>query len=173
MGEGNNVRWRLYAEAFRTWMPIVVSISAISLTIFQAMATRRHMRLSVQPRLDWTVQVQRGGAVTYSLTNDGFGPAVLTELALAVDGEIVGPDGPATCEEVDRRLGRESDAWDTSCFDMEGEFVIRASDAVVIYASHPAEGAPGLASPVGPEAYLRLTPRGRYCSFYDECWSLE
>ena len=96
-----------------------MSLCAISLTVFQAAATRRHMRLSVQPRLGWLVNVDDRGAITYSLINNGFGPAVLTELTMLVDGEPVGPDGPATCAEVDRRLGREGDAWDTACFDME------------------------------------------------------
>lgn len=171
-GEENKVRWKLWAEAVRLWVPIVVSVSAISLTVFQAMSTRRHARLSVQPRLDWSVSVGMGGEVTYALVNDGFGPAILQRLDLQLDGETVGPDGPATCAEIDRRLGREGDAWDTRCFDMEGDFVLRAGDTVVIYASQRAEGAPGLDQPLGPEEYLRLKPVGRYCSFYDDCWDL-
>ena len=156
----NQVRWKLWAEAFRLWVPIIVSLSAISLTVFQAMHTRRHARLSVQPRLDWSVAVGRTGDLTYSLVNDGFGPAVLKRLDLEIDGATVGPDGPATCAEIDRRLGREGDAWDTRCFDMEGEFVLRAGDTVVIYASERAAGAPGLDAPPAPEDYLRLSPRG-------------
>lgn len=172
MNEGDPVRWKLYAEAFRLWVPIIVSLCAITLTVFQAMSTRRHARLSVQPRLDWSVSVGAGGEVTYSLVNNGFGPAVLQHLDLALDGETVGPDGPATCAEIDRRLTREGDAWDTGCFDMEGDYVLRAGDGVVVYASRRAEGAPGLAQPLGPEEYLRLRPAGRYCSFYDDCWDL-
>jgi hypothetical protein len=168
----NQVRWRLRAEAFRLWVPIVVSLCAISLTVFQAMSTRRHARLSVQPRLDWSVVVGPAGEVSYALVNDGFGPAILKRLDLELDGETVGPDGPATCAEIDRRLGREGDAWDTRCFDMVGDFVLRAGDSVAIYASERAAGAQGLDSPLGPEAYLRLTPAGSYCSFYDECWEL-
>jgi hypothetical protein len=40
-------RWKLWAEAVRLWVPIVVSLCAIGLTVFQARATMRHMRLSV------------------------------------------------------------------------------------------------------------------------------
>jgi hypothetical protein len=173
MDPGNATRWKLYAEAFRAWVPIVVSLCAISLTIFQAAATRRHMKLGVQPRVGWLVQIDGQGEITYSLINNGFGPAILTELNLKLDGEVVGPDGPATCAEVDRRLGREGDAWDTGCFDMESDYVIRAGDTVVIYASRRAEGAPGLGRPLAAEEYLRLTPEGRYCSFYEDCWPLE
>ena len=175
MDAGGGVRWKLLAEAVRAWLPIVVSVCAISLTIFQAYSTRRHARLSVQPRLDWTVNLGPDGGIAYRLVNVGFGPAILQELQLALDGEVVGSDGPATCAEVDRRLGREGDAWDTACFDMEGEYVIRAGDRVVVYESRRAAAAPAPAegAPLGPEDYLRLKPDGRYCSFYDECWALD
>jgi hypothetical protein len=171
----NDVRWKLYAEALRTWLPLVISVCAISLTIYQAYNTRRHTRLSVQPRLDWTVQLGPDGGIAYSLVNDGFGPAILRELNVKLDGEVVGPDGPATCAEIDRRLGREGDAWDTACFDMEGEYVIRAGNGVVVYESQRAAGAPAPAGtpPLGPEDYLRLMPEGGYCSFYEDCWELK
>ncbi|HVL20555.1 MAG TPA: hypothetical protein VM422_06165, partial [Amaricoccus sp.] len=133
MDPGNEVRWKLYAEAVRTWLPLVISACAISLTIYQAYNTRRHTRLSVQPRLDWTIDVTPDGGINYSLLNNGFGPAILRSLNLRLDGEVVGPDGPATCGEIDRRLGRGGDAWDTGCFDMEGDFVIRPGNGVVVY----------------------------------------
>ena len=173
MDPGNEVRWKLYAEAVRTWLPLVISACVISLTIYQSYNTRRHTRLSVQPRLDWTIDVTPDGGITYSLLNNGFGPAILRSLNLRLDGEVVGPDGPATCGEIDRRLGRGGDAWDTGCFDMEGDFVIRPGNGVVVYASRPTAAAPVGAKPVGPEDYLRLTPEGRYCSFYEDCWTLE
>lgn len=173
MEPGDSTRWKLYAELFRAWVPIVVSLCAISLTVFQAWSTRKHTRLSVQPRLDWSVQVSEGGGVTYTLANNGFGPAILTRLDLRVDGEVVGPDGPATCAEIDRRLGREGPDWDTACFDMVDDFVIRAGSGVLVYSSLPAPGAPGIDAPPAPEQYLRLRPEARYCSFYDDCWTLE
>jgi hypothetical protein len=175
MEPGNEVRWRLVAEAVRTWLPLIISTCAISLTIYQAYNTRRHTRLSVQPRLDWTVNLQGDGGIAYSLTNDGFGPAILKQLNVKLDGEVVGPDGPATCAAIDRRLGREGDAWDTGCFDMEGDFVIRAGNSVVVYRSQRAAGrpVPAEAAPLGPEEYLRLMPEGSYCSFYNDCWELE
>ena len=77
MDPGNEVRWRLYAEAVRTWLPIIISLCAISLTIYQAYTTRRHTRLSVQPRLGWR-SIDDRRRDTYSLVNDGFGPAILT-----------------------------------------------------------------------------------------------
>jgi hypothetical protein len=170
MGEGP--RWKLWAEMVRLWVPIIVSVCAISLTIFQAMSTRRHARLTVQPRLDWSVLISDHGEISYSLVNNGLGPAILTRLELVLDGNTVGPDGPATCAEIDRRLARGGAAWRTECFDMEGDLVIRPGTSAIVYASRPAAGAPGLDHPPGPDEYMRLTVDGSYCSFYEECWPL-
>ena len=76
MNEGP-VRWKLYAEAFRLWFPLVISLCAISLTVFQAMSTRRHARLSVQPRIEWRISEDAvPGILELSLANVGFGPLV-------------------------------------------------------------------------------------------------
>jgi hypothetical protein len=165
-------RWKFRAEAVRLWVPIVVSLCAIGLTVFQARATMRHMRLSVQPRLAWNIAVARHGEIGYSLRNDGFGPAVLQSLTLELDGRPVGPDGPETCAKLDAALGRGAPLWETHCFDMEGDYVIRAGDTVLVYGSRVAPGAEADAE-VTPEQYLRVTPAGTYCSFYDECWELK
>lgn len=165
-------RFKLYAEAFRAWVPIVVSLCAISLTVFQAASTRRHARLSVQPRLGWSIDVSPDGTVRYGLVNEGLGPAIITSLALTVDGKEVGPDGPATCAAVDRLIGREGPVWDTHCFDMIEDYVLRAGDSVMVYASQLAAGATGVDAPLGPETYLRVRAKVRYCSFYEDCWTL-
>ena len=171
MEPDRQAQWRLYAESVRTWLPIVLSLCAISLTVFQAYSTRRHTRLSVQPRLEWRVSAGQDGALAYRIDNDGFGPAILKELRLDLDGAPVGSDGPATCAEIDRRLGRGAPDWETGCFDMDGDFVIRAGAGVTVYTSRPKSAA---AQGQGPAVdYLRLTPMARYCSFYEDCWPLE
>ncbi len=172
--EPERTRLRLFAEAFRLWAPIVVSLCAIGLTLFQAAQTRRHARLSVQPRLEWRVETDSAGTLGYSLVNNGFGPAVLTDLTLAVDGTPVGPDGLETCGRIAALLGRSDPArWETHCFDKEGDLVIRAGDRITIFASRAVPGSPATEPPPAREDYLRVTASGRYCSFYDECWPLE
>ena len=54
---------------------VVISLCAISLTVYQAMATRRHQRLGVQPRLEVNVAASRDGGLVSKLVNNGFGPA--------------------------------------------------------------------------------------------------
>ena len=74
MDPGAGVRWKLYLEAARAWIPIVISVCAISFTIYQGMLSRRHTKLSVQPRVDWRIEEDAvGGTLALSLVNVGFG----------------------------------------------------------------------------------------------------
>ena len=163
------------AEAVRAWVPIVISICAISMTIFQAMATRRHMRLSVQPRVDWRIEEDAGaGTVILSLANVGFGPAVVSDLAFVIDGEAVRATGPEACAEVDGRIGRgDAERWDTACFSNIGEYVLRPGDTVVIYGNRPAPAHADEDHAASRVDFRRFGATARYCSFYEECWSLE
>jgi hypothetical protein len=166
-------RWKLYAEVFRAWVPIIISVCAICLTVFQAMSTRRHARLSVQPRLDWRIeQDSTAGTIKLSLVNVGFGPALMREVALIVDGDRIPTSGTAACNEIDRRLGRDGDAWDTACITISGEYVLRPGDSVLLYGNRPA---PNLANDDHDQDsidYRRLGAEALYCSFYEECWRL-
>jgi len=173
MDPGGGVRWKLFAETFRIWLPVVISVCAISLTIFQAMATRRHTRLSVQPRVDWRIeQISEAGSVIVSLANLGFGPAIISDVTLMFDGEPLGPADPATCDEMDRRLGRDGDAWDTACFTITGEYVLRPGDSVVIYGSRPDETLAGQDHTKDEIDFRRVSADARYCSFYEDCWQV-
>jgi hypothetical protein len=166
-------RWRLFLEAVRIWLPVVISVCAISLTIYQAAANRRHQRLSVQPRLELNVAVSRDGGFVYTLVNHGFGPGILREVGFTLDGAPIGPDGPATCARLDAALGRGAPDWETSCFDKEGDFIIPAGDEVTVYGSRWSKEAAPADPPTAPVEYLRVRMTGTYCSFYEDCFTLE
>lgn len=170
-GETRRNRW---LEASRLWLPIVLSLCAIGLTVFQAVTTRRHTRLSVQPRVDWQIEQDIDqGTVTLSLVNLGFGPAVLTDVRLVHDGVEVGPPGPEACAEMNRRVGRDGPEWDTACFTLGEQHVVRAGDSVKLWASRP-DPARGAESPaIARIDHARFAARARYCSFYDECWQIK
>lgn len=169
----DRTRWKLYAEAFRLWLPIVLSLCAMSLTIYQASVMRRHQRLSVTPHLALNVSVTREGNLVYTLANVGFGPAVLKDIAFTIDGKPIGPDGLETCAKVDAALSRGAPDWDTGCFDKAGDFVIPAGAEETIYASTRAPASTLPPVPPRSEEYLRFGVVGNYCSFYDDCWKLE
>lgn len=173
MEPDEDVRWRLTAEFVRAWLPIILSLCAISLTAYQASATRKHNRLSVQPRVDWQVNVDSRGSLSFRLVNKGFGPAVLHDLTLLVDGKSVGPDGVATCEKISALLGRDGPDWQTGCFEVDGDYILRAGEDVLVYESLLKEGAPAADAPLDRRDYMRVTVAGEYCSFYEDCFRLE
>ncbi len=165
--------WKILAEVVRLWLPILVSICAIGLTIYQAHATRRHARLSVQPRVDWHIFVDAGkGILTLSLANDGLGPAILKDVALVVDGTALPTTSLEACADVNRRIGRDSAAWNTRCFARGPGQVLRAGDSLELFDSRPASERTE-ADPSGESVdYRRFAVQGRYCSLYEECWQI-
>ena len=175
MNEGRSVRWKLYAEAFRVWLPVVLSLCAISLTVFQAMSTRRHARLSVQPRIEWRVGADAVSCtLDITLANVGFGPGVLSGIAIVVDGEAIPAVDLAACRQVTERIGRAVEAdWDTHCFANRRDYVRRAGDTVSIFASRPAAARAGEDHSAALVDFSRLAVTATYCSFYQDCWPLE
>lgn len=65
---------------------IIVSIASIFIATWQGMETRRHNRLSVRPKLDFSFEVGKNG-FGYSILNQGLGPAIITEAKIFLDGE--------------------------------------------------------------------------------------
>ena len=60
---------------------IVISVCAIALSIYEAVQTRQHHRISVRPSL--FLQAERDeGAISIRLHNSGLGPAVITGSSL-------------------------------------------------------------------------------------------
>ena len=165
--------WKLLAELLRLWLPILLSICAITLTVVQSMATRRHARLSVQPRLEWRIDADdRAGMLTVSLANVGLGPAILKTVSILIDGQPRPLTDLQTCEEISRQVGRPADTFDTYCLVQSSERVVRAGDTLELYRSQPApEHAGDHASP-GVD-YRRFGVAGTYCSFYEDCWKIE
>jgi hypothetical protein len=173
MDPENSPRWKLWAELVRMWVPVVISVCAISLTIFQALSTRRHARLSVQPRIDWRIiEDAVPGTVELSLANVGFGPGVIRDLAVVIDGEAIPAVDLDACLEVSRRIGRDGDAWDTHCIAIADEYVLRPGETVAIYSSRPIAAHAGEGHTAALVDYRRFGARATYCSFYEDCWML-
>lgn len=167
--------WKQHAESFRLWFPLLISICAISLTVFQAMHTRRHTKLSVQPRLELRVSLDSDtGVFALSLANVGFGPGILSKVAFAIDDDIVPATSLEACQDVARRLGRDPDAeWDVNCFASDREFVLRAGETVPLLVSEPTEAHAGDDHSAELVDYNRISATATYCSFYEECWTLD
>lgn len=175
MGEDDETpAWKLFAELLRLWLPILLSICAITLTVVQSTATRRHARLSVQPRLEWRIEADdRAGLLAVSLTNVGLGPAILKTVSIAVDGQARPLSDVRVCEDISRQIGRPADSFDTYCFVQSSERVVRAGDTLELYRSQPAPVHAGDDHTGQGADYRRFGVVGTYCSFYEECWKIE
>ena len=72
-------------------LSVVISICALLLTVYQAWATRKHNRLSVQPRLATQLQIEhdvteeRVIRVIATLSNSGLGPAIIKSFEILVN----------------------------------------------------------------------------------------
>jgi hypothetical protein len=70
----------------RFWLPMCVSLLALSVSGFQWIETRRHDRLIVRPLVDFTMNLDdRANSVGMDIENVGFGPAVVKSLIIYID----------------------------------------------------------------------------------------
>lgn len=165
--------WKLLTEAVRLWLPIIVSLCAIGLTVFQATTFRRHARLSVQPRLEWRViENTRTGIFEINLVNVGLGPAILKSVAVSIDGTAKPLSGLDVCAEISTSLARPDAVFDSLCFVQATERIVPAGEELSLYRSEPAPGE-AVDPSAPPPDYRRFGVTGSYCSFYEECWRIE
>jgi hypothetical protein len=80
-----------FIESLKNNPSVVISICALLLTMYQAWATRKHNRLSVQPRLTTHLRIERDAAeegitrVIATLSNSGLGPAIIKSFEMLVN----------------------------------------------------------------------------------------
>jgi hypothetical protein len=67
---------------------VVVAFVALALALWEGFQNRRHNRLSVSPNIILNLDIHFGGQPTIVvLRNAGLGPAQITEMLIATDGE--------------------------------------------------------------------------------------
>lgn len=78
-----------FIESLKNNPSLVISICALLLTMYQAWATRKHNRLSVQPRLSTQIErdvtEERVIRVIATLSNSGLGPAIIKSFEILVN----------------------------------------------------------------------------------------
>jgi hypothetical protein len=84
----------------------VIALAALAVAVWEGVATRRHNRLSVAPRLSIRHHL-RGSQGRFGLTasNDGPGPALVTQCLLEIDGSSVEERGDNGWESAITALG--------------------------------------------------------------------
>jgi hypothetical protein len=78
-----------------TWVSLIVAVIALVFTIYQAILSRKHNRLSVRPSMTiWTHSEKNDhqGSLKVDLLNTGLGPAVIKKCVILYDGKPVTGD---------------------------------------------------------------------------------
>ncbi len=83
---------------------IVIAVVSIVVSVWEGLETRKHNRLSVQPRLEISFNTNRDG-FGYSLRNAGLGPAIITDKRIYVDGSEISESGFSGYEKLLKLLG--------------------------------------------------------------------
>ena len=79
-------RWYTEPETFIAVAALIVSISAVTVGLYEASLQRHHDRAEVWPRVELSTFTTPTGA-SLSLENTGIGPAIIKSLTVSVDGK--------------------------------------------------------------------------------------
>lgn len=72
----------------------VIALCALALTLWQAVVTRSHNKLSVKPYLQtWSHTDEANNRYQIDLMNNGIGPAFIKSFAIQVDGQTISGEG--------------------------------------------------------------------------------
>lgn len=84
---------KMMCDAFRnnpmTTATVIIAVTGIVFSAYQAMETRRYNRLSVKPYISFTDNINHTKAeCSYDMANDGVGPAVINKFEIYFNGEL-------------------------------------------------------------------------------------
>ena len=83
-------KWYFNYELYVAGSALIVSVVALALGIYEANLEREHQRASVWPRLELNRSYDdTSSKLTYTLTNNGLGPAIIKFSTLSVNGKVV------------------------------------------------------------------------------------
>jgi hypothetical protein len=82
----------------------IIALGAAITTIWQAVLTRKHNRLSVKPLLRLDRNAIPGERYNITLMNNGFGPAIITSLIISIDDKAVAFESKVDAENALRKI---------------------------------------------------------------------
>lgn len=155
---------------------LTVSILSAVFTGFQSYIQYEHNRVSISPKLDWRFDynIENGSVFKIRLVNVGLGPAIVKDISLVIDEEIVGLFNFATCGKLDIFLDiDELDHSANVCWGMEAEeeLYMKSGEEITLYNVGPNKYEKTKWVP--PSQAGRVGVFANYCSFYNECAVLD
>ena len=83
-------KWYFNYELYVGGSALIVSVVALALGIYEANLERAHQRASVWPRLELNRNYDDiSSKLTYTIANNGLGPAIIKSSTLSVNGKVV------------------------------------------------------------------------------------
>lgn len=73
-------------EKLSHYAVVVLAVSALVVSVWQANITIQHNKLTVKPYLDYRL-IQQDSLLTVNFSNEGFGPAILEKVDFYYDGK--------------------------------------------------------------------------------------
>lgn len=105
--------WNLIADN----SSMVIAISALVLTVWQAYITRQHNKLSVSPYLTtWSHTDGGNGHYSIEIMNNGIGPALIKAFQVFVDGVEIKGNESELVEKATQKLFGGYEYQSANCF---------------------------------------------------------
>ena len=149
------------SSRLESWVAVFIALTSLSITLYEAQATREHDRMSVWPRLSQQSS-DSGGMYDRVITNVGLGPALVRSYEVRLDGT------PRTS------WGRIVTELVAATNKNPGFFFSHVGAGTVILPGHTIHVLTIIGrefSSVASAQDHRLVSRLCYCSLYGECWS--
>jgi hypothetical protein len=149
------------SSRLESWVAVFIALTSLSITLYEAQATREHDRMSVWPRLSQESS-DSGGIYDRAITNVGLGPALVRSYEVRIDGT------PRTSWE---RVVTELVAATNK---KPGFFFSHVGAGTVILPGHTLHVLTVMGREFSSLAIAqdhRVVSRLCYCSLYGECWS--
>lgn len=146
---------------------IVISLSALGVSVFEVTSIKDSQKASVWPYLEITQNYSADG-FKVTVTNKGIGPALLGNVGLYYDDQSVTSSDQLDAVIRDVIGPERAFSYDTYMMRVVSNGVLSPGEEVVLF------GVPWTAD---TRAFVQnvskdVTAKGCYCSVYDDCWSV-
>lgn len=141
-----------------TWIPILVGLCALILTVYGGCQDRRFKRLSVRPELDLTFLMEKDWN-GWVMRNSGLGPARVRWFTVSLDEQ-------PKKDWVEVKSSLPLPRGEFTYTDPYPDTIVRQGDRVELFGFKGDYPARTQLMQVAPRLKMSIC----YCSLYEECW---
>lgn len=146
---------------------IVISLSALGVSVFEVTSLKDQQKASVWPYLEVSSSYS-GEGFEVTVTNKGIGPALLGDVVLTHEGENITSTDELDALIVESIGAERAFSYDTYRARNASNSVLAPGEEVVLF---------GVPWTTDTRAFIEVvgqstTANGCYCSVYDDCWTV-